>query len=112
MAVTREVKLSESAEVTHAHGVALLLMGRGKSEGRAALGPLSARIPIWQLAQLDAMGAKAGKSRNAMVALVLQAGIAAIRSHLDETTSEELDELESEASAKLNGVETESGETF
>ncbi len=99
-----------AVEISHPEHVALLLMGQANSRGKAALTSLSVRIPVWQFLQLDAMAAKASKSRSAMVALVLQAGISAIHSHLDEKTLEELGHLEAEAS--LSRPQTESGETF
>lgn len=100
--------MKQFEEPNKAEFLAALLMGKAKSEGRAALVPLSVRIPVWQLAQLDAMASKSGKSRNSMVALLFSAGFDAVLSHLDQKTIDELGRLE--ASRGLPA--TEDGETF
>ncbi len=85
-------------------------MGKANSFGSAVLVPLSTRIPVWQFNQIDAMAAKASKSRNAMVAIVLGVGIDEIRSHLDDETTRELQLLEGKAS--LSAPAGEGGECF
>lgn len=100
----------QSTEYTDAHLVAGLLNGTATSSGKSVLVPMSTRIPIHQVAQLEAMAVKAGKTRNAMVALVLDAGLAAIREHLDAATTKELKRLEADAMRDIS--KGEAGETF
>lgn len=100
---------TQHTEHTEAQCVAALLNGTATSSGKAVLVPMSTRIPVHQVAQLEAMASKAGKTRNAMVALVLDAGLEAIRQHLDSATTKELKQLESDALSNLQG---EDGEAY
>ena len=98
------------SDPTAAEMVAAVLSGSGQTSGRAVLVPLSTRVPSFLVARLDAMAAKSGKSRNSLVALVLEAGLESISSHLDERTKKELRKLEAEAYSDL--PEGADGETF
>lgn len=76
-----------------------------------ALVPLSTRLPINIVAQLEAMAAKSGKSRNSMVALLLDAGLESVKAHLDKDTLKQLKALESKSYEELLS-KTETGETY
>lgn len=93
--------MENSSDYTSAQMTAAVLNGTGKLEGKAPLAHFTGRVPFWQLSQIEAMAQKAQKSRNSMLALVLEAGIEAIRSHLDEKTLGELRMLEGEATNEL-----------
>ncbi len=98
-------------EPTDAEVLAAVLMGTATSQVMAALLPLSARIPCYQLWQLDAMATKAGKSRSAILSAVLDVGFSAVREHLDESTLEELQQLEATSSDHFADLaKSESGE--
>lgn len=69
---------------TKAQHLASVIEGKGKSEYVAVARPVLLRLGEHQLAEVDAMAKLSGKSRNAMVAHLLDAGIEEVRQAMDD----------------------------
>lgn len=99
-------------EPTMGEIVAGMFEGRSTAYSSAQLAPLSGRIPVYVMAKLDAMATQAGKSRNAMLNLVIEAGLQAIEAHVSDEVREELRFLECDALSTTLEQETSSGEVY
>jgi hypothetical protein len=75
---------------TVAEQAAAVILQTATSFTKGQLTPITGRIPVWVMGALDAMSARAGKSRNFTMNLVLAAGLDAIQEHLTEEVREEL----------------------
>jgi predicted DNA-binding protein len=94
-------------EVTNAQQVASLVSGTGSSTEFSASKSVAYRIPVHLCAVVDSMAAKAGKSRNAMLNLLVQVGIDSVRSQLQDDVVEALQHGEAEALSRLLNETTE-----
>lgn len=97
-------------EPTMGEVIAGMFEGRATASSSAQLAPLSGRVPVYVMAKLDAMATRASKSRNAMLNLVIEAGLQAIEEHVSEEVREELRFLESDALSTT--YPTSSGEVY
>lgn len=95
-------------EVTNTEHVAAMVSGNGTSNLIAAVKVVAYRIPVHLLAPVDAMAAKAGKSRNAMLNLLVQVGIDEVRNQLSDEVAESLTVGEAKAFSGLVDGGTES----
>lgn len=77
-------------EITRAEQTAAILEGRGESSFMGATTVISVRLPVIQEAEIQAFAKKANKTRNAMISILLDVGMEAVRSHLSEETAEEI----------------------
>lgn len=77
-------------EMSKAELLAQVISGQGKAQVSGIARPVLLRLPIWDLAELDAMAQFAGKSRNAMAIHLLQAGIEEVRRAMDNDTLADL----------------------
>jgi len=73
-------------EVTNAAAWAAQLEGRGSGSFRAITVSVTGRLPIDQVAALDAMAAQAGTSRTYALSQVLAVGFEALDRELDSPT--------------------------
>ena len=73
-----------------AEHLAQVIAGQGSARQIAVARPVLLRLPVWDLAELDAMAQFAGKSRNAMAIHLLQAGIEEVRKAMDNDTLADL----------------------
>jgi hypothetical protein len=62
-------------EPREAEVLASVLAGTGSRRGIGVLRPVMARMPEWQLAQIDAMARIAGKSRSSIMVHLITVGI-------------------------------------
>jgi len=62
-------------EPREAEILASVLAGTGSTHGMGLLRPVMARMPEWQLAQVDAMARIAGKSRSSIMVHLMKVGI-------------------------------------
>jgi len=90
-------------EVTNTEHVALMLSSNATSNMVAVMKVVAYRVPLHLLGPVDAMAKKAGKSRNAMLNLLVQVGIDEVRKQLSDDVAEALVVGESEAFALLLG---------
>jgi predicted deacylase len=79
---------------TKSEHIANMLSGNGSSTLKATVRAVAYRCPIELLGTVDAMAAKAKKSRNAMLNLLVEAGVAAVRSDLSDEVVLELSATE------------------
>lgn len=79
---------------SEAQQVAALISGSGSSKAIAVTKQISYRAPIFHLAHVDALAAQAGKSRAAMLTLLLGVGLEEVRKQLPKKV---LREVESKA---------------
>lgn len=90
-------------KVTNTEHVAAMLYGNATTNTVSVVKVVAYRIPVHLLAPVDAMAKKAGKSRNAMLNLLLQVGIDEVRKQLPDDVAEKLTMAESEAFSVLLG---------
>lgn len=83
--------------------VAALVGGQVVFEEKAETYQVVARLPIYQVAKVDALARRCGKSRTQMLSLVLSVGLEEVLGQLDESVSEQVVELEAECLAGLSG---------
>ena len=97
---------------TPAEHLAVMLAGRGQTQISGLMRPVLSRIPESMLADVDAMAKVMGKSRSAVVVLLLEVGIHAVRNEIDEDTAERLYLARSDVLEALqaNTADRETGE--
>ena len=86
--------MNQSVEVTPAEQLAALVSGNAKHTISAVQRAVSARINLHTLARVDAMAAKAGKSRNDMLNLMLDVAADEIYRAVDEKVLQDLQSRE------------------
>lgn len=98
-------------EVTNVAAFAAQLEGRGTGSFRAMTQQASFRLPLDQLAALDAMAEQAGKSRTYVVSQLIEIGIEALRCELDKKVAGSIRKAQSaKLSALLAAHDGEEGE--
>ena len=97
---------------TPAEHLAVMLAGRGQTQISGLMRPVLSRIPESMLVEVDAMAKVMGKSRSAVVVLLLEVGIHAVRNEIDEDTAERLYLASSDVLEALqaNAADRETGE--
>lgn len=80
-------------EVTRAEITASIIEGRGQRSYVGATKVISVRLPSLLEAEVQAFAHKSGKTRNGMVAMLLEAGIEQVKQHLSDDAIEEIKEL-------------------
>lgn len=83
--------------------VAAVVSGTGMTFEKSQLVQITVKLPIYHVAKLDAMARQAGKTRTAMLSLLLAVGLDEVSQHLDETVAEQVLELEAQCMAELQG---------
>lgn len=81
-----------------AEHLAQVISGKGSTRMHGVARPVLLRLPVWSLAELDAMAHFGGKSRNAMAIHLLEAGIEEVRKAMDD---EKLVDLNAELSRRV-----------
>lgn len=76
--------------------LANVISGTGTHAMKAAARSISYRIPVYDLARLDAMASVAGKSRNAMLNLVVSAGLDEVWKLLPKNVQKQVSKVEFE----------------
>ena len=94
-------------EVTQAEITASIIEGKGNASYIGATKVISLRLPVFLEAEIQAFAHKSGKTRNGMVAMLLQTGIEQVKQHLSE---EALDEIQLLMQERLNDVFAEGAE--
>lgn len=100
-------RLKENSQVSAAEMVASIVVGAGSSINIAAVRSVSYRVPVSMLARVDALAEKSGKSRNAMLNLLVDVGLEEVLSLLSENDFQELQSREMMAIQELLDGETE-----
>jgi hypothetical protein len=96
----------EQNEINLAEHVAGVIANTGTNSIKAAARAISYRIPVVDLAEVDAMAAEAGKSRNAMLNMFVSVGLDAVRRQLPSKVARSVRKRESECiAALLDGAE-------
>jgi hypothetical protein len=88
-------------DVTYAQHVANLVSGTAKNDLTASAKSIAHRIPVHLCASVDAMAHHSGKSRNAMINLLINVGLSEVRAELSEEVAQSLVVAESKALAAL-----------
>lgn len=80
-------------EVTQAEITASIIEGKGNASYLGATKVISLRLPVFLEAEVQAFAHKSGKTRNGMVAMLLQTGIEQVKQHLSEEALAEIELL-------------------
>ena len=80
-------------EVTQAEITASIIEGKGNASYIGATKVISLRPPVFLEAEVQAFAHKSGKTRNGMVAMLLQTGIDQVKQHLSTESLEEIESL-------------------
>lgn len=78
--------MSDDEMPSKAEHLAQVIAGKGTTGLSGVARPVLLRLPVWDLAELDAMAKFAGKSRNAMAIHLIEAGIEEVRRAMDNDT--------------------------
>jgi hypothetical protein len=100
--------IEEQGVATNAQMVAMVVSGNGTSYEASRAKAVAYRMPVYLCAVVDSMAANGKKSRNAMLNLLVSAGIDAVRSQLKDDVIETLQIGEAEAMARIMNETTES----
>lgn len=85
------IELEDGEVIREADHVAALLEGNATTNFVGVTKVISARLPLHLLAELEAFAEKGGRSRNAMLAMLLDVGLEEVRSGLKAKTIKEID---------------------
>lgn len=99
--------MDEIEDVTTVDHLTAVIEGTAKQTTMAATKPVHYRCPVSSLARVDALAAKAGKSRNAMMTMLLDVGIEEVFARLSQGAIEEIQSREIHALQGLLDGETE-----
>lgn len=86
------MRLDDGSEISKAEHMAQVLTGKGTVRMVAGVKPLLARVPVHEVAEIDAMASMAQKSRNAMLVYLLEVGLEEVRKQLDDEAAQHLNE--------------------
>ena len=92
------------SQAEHAAGI---IEGRAKTEYMGSTKVISVRLPLTLEAEVQAFAHKSGRSRNAMISILLEVGMEEVRKHLSDETAEEIQLLINE---RLSDAFVEGGE--
>ena len=84
-----------------------IIEGRAKTEYMGSTKVISVRLPLTLEAEVQAFAHKSGRSRNAMISILLEVGMEEVRKHLSDETAEEIQLLINE---RLSDAFVEGGE--
>src|SRR5437870_4513812 len=95
MCSSRRMIMVEVQEVSAADVLASVVSGTAKNRMTAAVRAISYRVPVSSLARVDALASKTGKSRNAILNMLVDAGLEEVflrlsQEHLEEVQSREM----------------------
>lgn len=99
----KEKIMIEEKEVSSAEVVASIVSGTGKTRNKMVVRTITYRVSIGTLARVDSMAGKSGKSRNAMLNLLLDVGIDEVYKLFTHAEVEELQSREIMAYQALDG---------
>lgn len=85
--------MDEIENITRAQHAAAILEGRGTTEYIGATKVISVRLPMTLEARVQAFAHKSGKTRNGMIAELLEVGLEEVSKHLEDATLEDINEL-------------------
>ena len=97
----------EEEKVSAADMVASVVAGTGSRSSASVVRAVSYRVPVTMLARVDALSEKSGKSRNAMLNMLVDVGLEEVLSRLSEDDFEEVQSREMLAIESLMSSETE-----
>jgi hypothetical protein len=98
--------MNEVDDVSTAEAVAAVISKTGTSGWAGLVKTITYRIPLADLSRVDAMAAEAGKSRNAMLNLLLSAGLDAVQKELPRKVAKAVGQRQVQAvAALLEGVQ-------
>ena len=84
------IELEDGEVIREAEHVAALIEGNATTNFVGATKVISARLPLHLLADLEAFAEKSGRSRNAMLAMLLDVGLEEVRAGLKPKTVKEI----------------------
>lgn len=84
------IKLDDGEVVREAEHVAALIEGNADTSFMGVTKVISARLPMPQVAEIEAIAEKSGKTRNAMLSMLLAVGIEEVRAGLKTKTLKEI----------------------
>ena len=85
------IELEDGEVIREAEHVAALIEGTASTTFNGLTKVISVRLPLHQIAELEAFAAKSGRSRNAMVALLLDVAFEEVSAGLKAKTRKEID---------------------
>lgn len=86
---------------------AAVLEGRGAGSWRGMTVQIGARLPVDQVAALDAMAAQSGQSRTFVLSSLLEVALEALRGEVDKKTAAAIRKAQGKRIAELLGEATE-----
>lgn len=95
----------EDEVIREAQHVAALIEGNATTNFVGVTKVISARLPLHLLAELEAFAEKSGRSRNAMLAMILDVGLEEVRAGLKAKT---VKEIQASSGKKLAALSKES----
>lgn len=99
--------MQEVEPTTQVATFAAILEGRGAGSFRAMTMSVTARLPVDQVAALDAMAAQAGQSRTFVLSSLLEVAMEALRGEVDKKTAAAIRKAQGRRIAELIGEATE-----
>jgi len=93
--------------ITKAEHLANVLIGNGSTMMKAEARAVLARVPVFTLAELDAMAAMGNKSRNAMLIHLLDVGLEEVRKQLPDDKAQSLNEQTTQLLFKMTADTSE-----
>ena len=93
------IELEDGEVIREAEHVAALIEGTATTRFMGATKVISVRLPILQIAELEAFANQSGRSRNAMVALLLDVAFEEVRAGLKAKT---LKAIEAQKNVKIS----------
>lgn len=93
--------MNQVEEVTNASAFAAQLEGRGTGSFRAITHALTIRLPIDQVAAVDALAAQANCSRTYAISTLIEIGLDGLRLELDQKTQKEVRKVQAQRMREL-----------
>ena len=84
------IETDDGQVIREADHVAALIEGNADTNFMGVTKVLSARLPMVQVAEIEAIAEKSGKTRNAMLSMLLSVGIEEVRAGLKTKTLKEI----------------------
>lgn len=84
------IETEDGEVIREADHVAALIEGNADTNFMGVTKVLSARLPMVQVAEIEAIAEKSGKTRNAMLSMLLAVGIEEVRASLKTKTLKEI----------------------
>lgn len=90
LGIPMAIETDDGQVIREADHVAALIEGNADTNFMGVTKVLSARLPMVQVAEIEAIAEKSGKTRNAMLSMLLSVGIEEVRAGLKTKTLKEI----------------------